>query len=193
MSGMEPLLIGSAIGAATNRKNPIQGAMLGGFLGGAGGALMPSLSGLGGAAGNAGATAVGTAGNTAVNLTAVPAYGAQTFQIGANAVPAAGVFSGSGTAALGGVNPITAAGPSTGMIPSSLVEPSLMGSLQQGFSDIGQYAQQNPVLTQMALQSGQSLLQQQPQQPAPAGLMRGNPMQAQGPQYQFGPPQVSLI
>ena len=50
MSGMEPILIGSAIGAATNRKNPIQGAMLGGFLGGAGSAIAPSLSSLGGAA-----------------------------------------------------------------------------------------------------------------------------------------------
>jgi hypothetical protein len=36
-------------------------------------------------------------------------------------------------------------------------------------------------------------LQQQPTQPAPAGLMRGSPSQVQMPQYQVGVPKVSLI
>jgi hypothetical protein len=98
-----------------------------------------------------------------------------------------------GLPAIGGITPMTAPGPSTGLIPSSMADSSLIGSLTSGLEGIGQYAQQNPVLTQMAMQGGQSLLQQQPSQPLPGGLMRGNPTQAQGPQYQFGPPKVSLI
>jgi hypothetical protein len=42
MSGMEPALIGAAIGgggAAVTGKNPFQGALLGGLMGGAGGAF----------------------------------------------------------------------------------------------------------------------------------------------------------
>lgn len=40
-----PILISSAIGAATNRRNPIQGALLGGVLGGFANAALPSLQG----------------------------------------------------------------------------------------------------------------------------------------------------
>ncbi len=42
-----PMLIGSAMGAITNRRNPLQGALLGGVLGGVGGSFM---SGFGNAA-----------------------------------------------------------------------------------------------------------------------------------------------
>jgi hypothetical protein len=76
---------------------------------------------------------------------------------------------------------------------SSLNNESFLESLGSGASQVGQYAQQNPVLTQMAMQSAQNMLQQQPTQPAPAGLIRGNPTQVQMPQYQVGVPQVSLI
>jgi hypothetical protein len=190
-------VVGGSIGAMMNKKDPLKGAMLGAMGGYGGGALMGAGMGAG-AASTAGTTAAGTAGTTAANLTAVPAFGAPTFSMAAPASSAAtgastaGIFA-NPTPAIGGITPMTAAGPSTGMVPSSLVQPSFMGSLTSGLEGIGQYAQQNPVLTQMAMQGAQSLLQQQPQQPAPAGLMRGNPTQAQGPQYQFGPPKVSLI
>jgi hypothetical protein len=66
-------------------------------------------------------------------------------------------------------------------------------TMMERFGQVGQFAQQNPVLSQMAMQGAQSLLQQQPQQPAPAGIMRGSPSQVQMPQYQVGVPKVSLI
>ena len=76
--------------------------------------------------------------------------------------------------------------------PSS-VEASMFADKPTIFQQLGSYAQENPVLTQMGMQGAQSLLNQQSQQPAPAGLMRGSPSQAQMPQYQFGPPKISLI
>jgi len=190
---MEPMLIGAALGggmSAARGGNPLTGALLGGIGGGVFGAARGAA---GSAAGAAGTTAAGTtaAGTTAANLTAVPAFGGQAFQVGANAVPAAGIFSGGGTAALGGINPITAAGPSTGMIPSSLAPPSFMDTVTGGLKDIGQFTQQNPVLTQMGSQTAQSLLQNR--QPDPAGLIRGSQTQAQAPQYKIGVPQFSLI
>lgn len=44
MSGFEPMMIGAALGAATNRRNPLQGAMLGGALGGIGGGVYGAAS-----------------------------------------------------------------------------------------------------------------------------------------------------
>ena len=68
--------------------------------------------------------------------------------------------------------------------------PSAIGDYM---SELGQYAQQNPVLTQMAFQTGQSLLQKPERQLQSPGLIRGNPIQAQAPQYQLGSPKISLI
>jgi len=201
MSGMEPMLIGAAAGAALNRKNPIQGAMLGGFVGGAGGAMFPNIgSALSTSAPASGILPSAASGSTVVNPAS--AMAGQAFTTGPSAAMNAANLTTGPTGALGveaskaglfagspAAQPFVSSGTSTGLMPSSMYEPTFMDKL----SGIGQYAQQNPVLTSMAAQSAQSLLQQQPQQPAPAGLMRGNPMQAQGPQYQFGPPQVSLI
>lgn len=66
-------------------------------------------------------------------------------------------------------------------------------TLGDRLGQVGQFAQQNPQLTQMAMQTGQSLLSQQQPTLSPAGLMRGNQMQVQAPQYQVGVPKVSLI
>ena len=200
MSGMEPMLIGAAAGAALNQKNPIQGAMLGGFVGGAGGALMPGLSNLGGASSGLtpGILPSAASGSTVVN----PAMAGQAFTAGPTAAMNAANLTTGPTSALGVeaskaglfagspvTQPFVSSDASTGFIPSSMYEPTLMDRV----GDVGQYAQQNPVLTQMAMQGAQGLLQQQPSQPTPAGLMRGNPMQVQVPQYQFGPPKISLI
>jgi hypothetical protein len=61
-------------------------------------------------------------------------------------------------------------------------------------AQVGQFAQDNQYLTQMAMQTGQGLLKQpdRPQVQSP-GLLRGNPTQVQAPQYQVGIPQVTLI
>ena len=66
-------------------------------------------------------------------------------------------------------------------------------TLGDRLGQVGQFAQQNPVLTQMVAQTGQSLLNQQQPTLPPAGLMRGNPTQVQPMQYQAGVPRVSLI
>lgn len=48
------MMIGAASGALMNRKNPIQGAMMGGAMGAAGGSFAGGFGGLGGGAGAAG-------------------------------------------------------------------------------------------------------------------------------------------
>jgi hypothetical protein len=209
---------GAAIGAATGAtyalatgKDPIKYAMIGGAVGGTGGAMMPTL----GAGTAAGTTAAGTAGGTTIAGTgsALTGAGASTAANTAFMAPA-GVNPGTMIGASQGAGYTSAAIPSnifstpsavnTAMTPA--VERPLTYGMQgveygQGgsptmmerFGQVGQFAQQNPVLSQMAMQGAQSLLQQQPQQPAPAGIMRGSPSQVQMPQYQVGVPKVSLI
>lgn len=202
-----PILIGSAIGAATNRKNPLQGALLGGALGGFGGAF----TGLGSLGSTAANTATNAAANTAVNTAAntIPgAVGAFVQTVPAMAPAAQGIFS-NVTAPLAVSQPLSsAAGQTAGMETtfgpvesllnpniqsSSLNNESLLQRLGTGAGQLGQYAQKNPVLTQIAAQTGQSLLQQREPQLQSPGLMRGNPSQVATPQYQVGIPKVSLI
>lgn len=197
MSGMEPIVIGSAIGAMTNRKNPLQGALIGGALGGFGGSFMSGAGSAGTAAGTAAETGAltgagaSTAANTAfMNPAGVNAAMGQTAGYTSAAVPST-IFS-----APTAVN--TAITPSIER-PLSLSMPGVEPgqgyeyTLGDRLSQVGQFAQQNPVLTQMAAQTGQSLLSQQQPMLPPAGLMRGNQMQVQAPQYQVGVPKVSLI
>lgn len=78
-------------------------------------------------------------------------------------------------------------------IESSSMAPTFMEQLGSGAGQAGQFAQQNPVLTQMAMQSAQQMMQQPQRRSQPPGLLRGNQMQVAAPQYQVGVPQVSLI
>jgi hypothetical protein len=200
-----PMLIGSAIGAFTN-KDPLKGALLGGFMGAAGGAFMPTLGGLGSTAANTAATA----GTTAAS--ALPANAVQAFTTGPSAAMQAANLTTGPTGILG-----TEAAKSAGSgifsapravntaITPSFERPLTLGmpnvepgqgyqyTLGDRFSQIGQFAQQNPVLTQMASQTGQSLLQQ-PERPLPApGLLRGSQIPMEAAQYDVGIPKVSLI
>jgi len=216
-----PMIVGSAVGAAVDRKNPIQGALLGGALGGAGGAFMGpgSLSNLFSFADDAAAGVLPSAlsGSTTITGSSLPVGGVQAFTTGPSAaMQAANLTTGpSGvigteaakTGLFGGATPLTnAAMQGQGLAQTTAIQRPLTYGMEgveygQGggptmmdrFGAVGQYAQQNPVLTQMAMQSAQNMLQQQPTQPAPAGLIRGNPTQVQMPQYQVGVPQVSLI
>ena len=218
---------GAAIGAATGAtyalatgKDPIKYAMIGGAVGG-GAPGAASALGLTGttaasltpaAAGTTAGTATGSAitagagGSAAGNLTAVPAYGVPSFQVGASAVPSAGVFS--TPAQVSTFQPLTYnQATATGLqrpfstaesllnpnIESSSMAPSFMEQVGSGAGQVGQFAQQNPVLTQMAMQSAQQMMQQPQRRSQPPGLLRGNQMQASAPQYQVGVPQVSLI
>lgn len=67
MSGFEPMMIGAALGAATNRRNPLQGAMLGGALGGIGGGVYGAASKMAAAAPMA-TQAAGIAANPALSM-----------------------------------------------------------------------------------------------------------------------------
>ena len=69
MSGMEPIIMGAIAGAALNRDDPMQGAMMGAVLGGGAGALLGGA----GAAGAAEAGAMGAA-EGAMAADAMPAF-----------------------------------------------------------------------------------------------------------------------
>jgi len=180
-------VVGGSVGAMMNKKDPLKGAMLG-ALGGYGGAtLMPTL-GLG-----AGTTAVGTAANTGLGMAgntipgAVGGFGQVVPAIPVNEIAASSVedLIGQGLSADLALNAGT---------PAAYTGMGMAGNTTPSFAEeIGKYAQKNPVLTQMAFQTGQSLLQQREPKLQSPGLMRGNQIQAQAPQYQLGIPKVSLI
>ena len=199
-----PMLIGSAIGGLTNRDNPLQGALLGGALGGAGGAFMGpgGLSNMFSFADDAATGVLPSAlsGSTTINA-AAPMAG-QAFvnpvattmttgpSISANVANEAskfarpegfggvkGMFSGGIGSSTYTPAPFVSSGTSTGLIPSSMYEPTFMDRV----GSVGQYAQQNPVLTGMALQSAQQMMQRPEAPMAPAGqVSRG---QIQGGDY----------
>ena len=203
-----PMLIGSAIGGLTNRKNPLQGALLGGALGGAGGAFMGpgGFSNLFSFADDAaGVLPNALSGSTTTLGSSLPAGAVQSFTTGPSAaMQAANLTTGpSGilgveaakTGLFGGATPLTNAAMQgqglaqtgamqrslslgmPGVEASSLYEPTFMDRV----NNVGQYAQQNPVLTQMAMQSAQQALQQPEARMAPAGqISRG---QIQGGDY----------
>jgi hypothetical protein len=181
-----PMLIGSAIGGLTNRDNPLQGALLGGALGGAGGAFMGSggLSNMFSFADDAATGVLPSAlsGSTTINANALPTGAVQAFTTGApTATPlnveamksaGGGLFAGSPVTA-----PFASSGTSTGLIPSSMYQPTFMDRV----GSVGQFAQQNPVLTGMAMQSAQQMMQRPEVPMAPAGqVSRG---QIQGGDY----------
>jgi hypothetical protein len=175
MSGMEPILIGSAIGAVTNPKNPLAGALMGGALGGFGGAAA--------GAGNAAATATMTGATLPAAGTGVSAGVGST--VGAT-LPAqgAGIFATP-------TNPIYAAtGGSTGLIGSTTAPVTMMDRLKA----VGSFAKENPMVGQIGSSAYRSLNEPQPiAAAAPPGLLRGTPQQEQPPQYAMAMPQVSLI
>jgi len=190
-------VIGASAGAMMNKKDPLKGALLGAAGGYAGGAFMPTLgagatqvAGTGGALTGAGAS---TAANTAfMNPAGVNAAMGAGQAAGYTSAAVPGTIFSSPTAVNTAITPAVQRPLSLGMPgveASSLYEPTFMDKVGQ----LGQYAQQNPVLTQMAAQTGQGLLQQQQPQLQSPGLMRGSPSQVAAPQYQVGIPKVSLI
>jgi hypothetical protein len=203
-----PILIGSAIGGLTNRKNPLQGALLGGALGGAGGAFMGpgGLSSMFSFADDAaGVLPSALSGSTTVAGSSLPSGAVQAFTSGPSAaMQAANLTTGpSGvigaeaakTGLFGGATPLTnPAMQGQGLAQTAAIQRPLtygMPGVEYGqggtptmmerFGQVGQYAQNNPYLTQMAMQSAQQAMQQPQAQMAPAGqVSRG---QIQGGDY----------
>jgi len=161
-------MIGAGVGAVTNPRKPLQGALLGGALGGFGGAAM----GAGNAAATAGMTgATMPAGTGVAASTPIASFGTGTF-----ATPTMPVY-----AATGG---------STGLIPSITATPTMMDRLRA----VGQFNRENPMVGQVGSSALQNLMQPQPMAAAPTpGLLRGTPSQEQPQQYAMAMPQVSLI
>lgn len=192
-------VVGASAGAMMNKRDPLKGALLG-AAGGYGGATL--MGGMG-AAGSSGILPSAASGSMTAGAN-IPAGAAFINPAGVNAAMGAGQAAGYTSAAVPSTifsaptavntaitpavqRPLSLGMP--GVESSSLYEPTFMDKVGQ----LGQFAQQNPVLTQMAAQTGQSLLQQQQPQLQSPGLMRGNPSQVAVPQYQVGIPKVSLI
>ena len=171
-------MIGAGVGAVTNRRNPLQGALLGGALGGFGGAAM----GAGSAASTAAMTGanpavMGTAGMGVAPMTAGATYSAAT----------PGMVANLGTATM---PTYAATGGTTGLIPSMTAPVTMMDRL----GAVGQFAKENPMVTQLGASAAKDIFSQQPQPPLQAGLLRGSQVTPQEqPQYAMARPQISLI
>jgi hypothetical protein len=169
-------MIGAGVGAITNPRKPLQGALLGGALGGFGGAAM--------GAGNAAATAGMT------GASAVPA--------GASAITpmtAGATYSGAAPGMVANFGMPTmptsvATGGSTGLIGSTTAPVTMMDRLKA----IGSFNQQNPMVGQVGSSALQNLMQPQPMAAATQpGLLRGTPSQEQPTQYAMAMPEIRLI
>jgi hypothetical protein len=202
---------GAAIGAATGAtyalatgKDPVKYAMIGGAVGGTGGAMgIPGLS-AGTAAGatqvaGSGSALTGAGASTAANTAFMAPAGVNAgTMINASQAAAPSTFMGASQAPgifappPGGYQSLTAGmqqpltydqATAAGMqrpigflestfnpnIQSSSMAPSFMEQVGSGAGQVGQYAQNNPYLTQMAMQSAQQAMQQPEAQMAPAG------------------------
>ena len=185
-------IIGGSVGAMSNSKDPLKGALLG-AAGGYGGATLMGAGGAGIAPGIIPSSSA-LSGSTTINAAALPTNAVQAFTTGAPmATPlnveamktaGGGLFSGAPTAA-----PFVSSGTSTGMIPSSLYEPTMMDR----FASVGQYAQQNPQLTQMAMQTANQAMQQPEAQFAPAGQVRSGEIKSNDYSSLLNPQQGTVL
>lgn len=183
-----PMLIGSAIGAISS-KNPLQGALLGGALGGAGGAFLSGAGGLSSLAPSFGSAAAPTAASLSAASPAITGPATAAFT-GEAVTPAMSTIFANPASALGGT--AIGGGPTTGLINSSIA-PSFMEQMGGGFKNLGQYAQENPVLRQMATQTAQQMMQQ-PQMPmAPAGQVSRSAIQPMDYMSLLNPQQGTVL
>ena len=201
-----PMLIGSAIGGLTNRDNPLQGALLGGALGGAGGAFMGpgGLSNMFSFADDA-ATGVlpsaltGANASTGANTMFANAAGVNpTTVIGANQSAPAGIFANmpryTPSLNVAVERPIgTFESIFNPNIQSSSMAPSFMEQVGSGAGQISKYAQNNPYLTQMAAQTAQQALQQPEARMAPAGQVSRGQIQPMDYMSLLNPQQSTVL
>lgn len=183
MSGMEPILIGAALGGASSAamgKNPIQGALLGGL----GGGVMGAASAMGGAVAGTGIGASGAA---------IPGV--------MGAVPATTVAPSIAGSALGSgfsssVMPNIAASSIGGAsIPLAAAAPSTLASTLSNIpAALSQTVTNNPNLAMAGLNAAQSMAQPAPVQFAPAGqVSRGQQMPASDYMSLLSPQQNSVL
>jgi hypothetical protein len=156
-------MIGAGVGAITNPRKPLQGALLGGALGGFGGAAM--------GAGNAAATAT-------MKGAMMPAAG--TGVTAGAALPAAPGVAATAPFATATMPTYAATGGTTGLIGSTTAPVAMADR----FRALGQFNRENPMVGQLGSNAFQNLMEPQPVMAAPsAGLMRGTPSAIEQPQY----------
>jgi hypothetical protein len=186
-------MIGAGVGAMTNPRKPLQGALLGGALGGVGGSFMGGAMG----AGNAAATTAMTGANPAVMGTAGMGVAPMTAGATYNAA-APGMVANFGNATM---PTYAATGGSTGLIGSTTAPVAMadrfaggMNALKSDISSLGTFAKENPLAAGQGLQAAKGVLFPEPMAAPPApGLLRGTPSQEQPPQYAMGMPQINLL
>lgn len=172
-------VVGGSVGAMMNKKDPLKGALLGAVGGYGGGALMGAGSGLGASSALASAPATAGAG---VMPGAVGAFG-QAVPSMAAAVPTT----------MGGMTSAMGAGGNVAAMGGQTFSPGLMDTVKMGFSDIGKYAQQNPVLTNMASQTAQQMMQQPEARMAPAGQVSRSAIQPMDYMSLLNPQQGTVL
>lgn len=175
MSGMEPMLIGAALGggiSAARGGNPLKGALLGAVGGGIGGAAL-GAGNVASTAGMTGASAVPVGTTAGAALPAAPG--------------AAGVF------ATPTMPTFAATGGSTGLIPSITAPATLMDQIGAATK----FAKENPFQMNLASnvmqQNAQEDAQRLAEMRARSGLMTGKQIPMQQQRSSFGVPQLSLI
>jgi hypothetical protein len=221
MSG-QGAAIGAATGATyalATGKDPVKYAMIGGAVGGAGPGAASAL-GLGGTAAGttaAGATQVagtgsaltGAGASTAANTMFANAAGVNPATvINASQAAAPGTLMGASQAPGIFANPATYT-PSSNVaversfgtvesllnpnIQSSSMAPSFMEQVGSGASQLGKYAQQNPQLTNQAMQSAQQAMRQPEAQFAPAGQVNRGQIQPMDYMSLLNPQQGTVL
>jgi hypothetical protein len=169
-------MIGAGVGAVTNPRKPLQGALLGGALGGFGGAAM--------GAGNAAAATTMAGANPSLMGTA---------GMGVNPMTAGATYKAAGPGMVANFGMPTAptyaaTGGSTGLIGSTTAPVTMMDRLKA----VGDFGRQNPMVGQAGFNAFQNL--NEPMAAAPtAGLLRGTPSQEQPTQLAFGRPEINLL
>ena len=206
MSGMEPMLIGAALGggiSAARGGNPLKGALLGAVGGGIGGAAMnvanPAMT-----ATMTGASAVPVGTTAGAALPAAGATAAQTAQAASMAAnPALSMGAMNTAAGSTMVNPgifatptmptFAATGGSTGLIPSITAPATLMDQIGAATK----FAKENPFQMNLASnimqQNAQEDAQRLAEMRARSGLMTGKQIPQMQPISSFAVPQLSLI
>lgn len=174
MSGMEPMLIGAALGggvSAARGGNPLKGALLGAVGGGLGGAAL--------GAGNAAATAGMT--------------GASAVPVGSTAGAAIKSFGTTGAFVTPTMPTFAATGGSTGLLPSITAPATLMDQV----SAISKFTKENPFQMNMASNIMQEDAardaQRMAEMRARSGLISGKQIQEMPQRSSFAVPQFSLI
>ena len=177
MSGIEPILIGAALGAGTSAAmggDPLQGALMGGVTGGVG-------AGVGGAAAGSTGAVAGSTGGGAASLTAANLMGSGLSDAGAAALMGTGLSDAAMAAQAMGFTTATDAIGAGLMDASGVATPMGMERLAAVGAPLASKGGMSSMMKQMSpMMKGMGGQQPQPQMSAP-NIKRGQAPQVAGP------------